>query len=492
MYRRCGRIVYSGSLRSGSYCRQYVSRHGRKIYFRNEHTNTSSFSFTIWKLINNYMWIEDLILENIKCFEKQNIKFGSQKAAYPWITLLGENGTGKSTMLQAIALLLAGPEGAKQLLTRPDGWLHKETLIGKISIKIHQGENDPNQFGEKKERRSFGYTFFITGNEKIQIRNKTFTEPVIVENSDKILSWLRQNALLPKGKGWFGAGYGAFRRLTRASRILVPSLQTPLRYTNFSSQFREDEALEAFETWMVYLDYKISKSKDKIAEKQKNWGIKAINKLLPPGNEFDSIDANGRIWFKVYGDKVSTVALSDGFRSILALTGDLAWRLIAAFPGSEDPLKEEGVVLIDELDIHLHPVWQRTIAGLLRESFPNIQFIMATHSPLVAAGAGEDAVTYRFYRDNKVTKVDQIKNIHAKSVDDILQSDAFGLVSTFSPETQQKIDRYYTLKKKKKLTTDENNELQTVIPFVQEALGYDVEKSETEKELNEYIKRNWK
>jgi predicted ATPase len=438
------------------------------------------------------MWIEEVTLENIKCFEKQNIRFGSSKTPYPWITLLGENGNGKSTMLQAIGLLLAGPEGAKQLLTRPDGWLHNEESVGKISIKIHQGENDPNQYGEKKERRSFGYTFFITGNEKIQIRNKQYTEPAIVENSDKILSWLRQNALLPKGKGWFGAGYGAFRRLTRANRILVPSLQTPLRYTNFFSQFREDEALEAFETWMVYLDYKISKSKDKTAERQKDWGIKAINKLLPEGNEFDSIDSNGRIWFKVHGDKVSTVALSDGFRSILALTGDLTWRLIEAFPESNDPLKEDGIVLIDELDIHLHPVWQRTIAGLLRETFPGIQFIMATHSPLVAAGAGEDAVTYRFYRDKKVTKVDQIKNIYAKSVDDILQSDAFGLVSPFSPDTQKKIDRYYTLNKKKKLTDMEKVELQMTIPFVEEALGYKTVESETEKRLSEYIKMNWK
>jgi predicted ATPase len=417
------------------------------------------------------MWIEEVSLENIKCFERQSVKLGNPKGAFPWITLLGENGTGKSTMLQAIGLLLAGPEGAKQLLTRPDGWLHNEGSVGKISIKIHQGENDPNQFGEKKERRSFGYTFFITGNEKIQIRNKQYSEPAIVENSDKILSWLRQNALLPKGKGWFGAGYGAFRRLTRANRILVPSLQTPLRYTNFFSQFREDEALEAFETWMVYLDYKISKSKDKTAERQKNWGIKAINKLLPDGNEFDSIDSNGRIWFKVYGDKVSTVALSDGFRSILALTGDLTWRLIEAFPESSDPLKEEGVVLIDELDIHLHPVWQRTIGGLLRETFPNIQFIMATHSPLVAAGAGEDAVTYRFYRKENHTIVDQINNVHAMSVDKILQSEAFGLVSAFSPETKKKIDRYYSLKKKSSLNNAEKIELQLTIPFVVEAFG---------------------
>lgn len=441
------------------------------------------------------MWVEEFSLDNIKCFDKQNLRLGSAKQSYPWISLLGENGTGKSTVLQAIALLLAGPEGSKQLLNRPDGWLKEQNKSGKMTIRLHQGDNDPGQYGgDKKERKVFQYTFHVTGNEKITINNKVYTEPVIIEDSNsRALPWLREHALLPKGKGWFAAGYGAFRRLTRESRIIVPTLQTPFRYTNFFSQFKEDQALEAFETWMVYLDYRISKAPDDVrAEKQMEWGIKAINQLLPEGNEFDSIDKNGNIWFKVQGTKVSTISLSDGFRSILALSGDLVWRLIEAFPESNDPLKEQGVVLIDELDIHLHPTWQRTIAGLLRQSFPNIQFIMATHSPLVAAGAGEDAITYRFYRKDEKIFVDPIKNIHAQSVDQILQSDAFGLVSPFSPETQAKIDRYYALKRKTKLNTIETQELQLTIPIVTEALGYNVTESATEKRLNDFIKKNWR
>ena len=440
------------------------------------------------------MWVEEVILDNIKCFEKQNLRLGSTKAPYPWITLLGENGTGKSTFLQALALLLAGPEGAKQLLTRPIGWSKDQTKSGKMTVRLHQGAHDPGQYGgNKKERKVFQYTFHITGTETIRINNKVYTEPVIIEDTNsRALPWLRENALLPKGKGWFAAGYGAFRRLTRESKIIVPSLQTPLRYTNFYTQFREDQALEAFESWMVYLDYRISKSNDELAKKQKEWGVKAINRLLPKGNSFHSIDNNASIWFDVGGSKVSTVSLSDGFRSILALSGDLVWRLIEAFPNSDNPLEEEGIVLIDELDIHLHPAWQRTIAGILREIFPKIQFIMATHSPLVAAGAGPDAVTYRFYKKKETTIVEQIKNIHTKSVDQILQSDAFGLISAFSDATQKRIDRYYTLKKKKHLNDDEKQELQLTIPFVQEALGVEAEESDTEKKLNEYILKNWK
>ncbi|MDX2247972.1 MAG: AAA family ATPase [Bacteroidia bacterium] len=441
------------------------------------------------------MWIEELTLDNIKCFEKQTIRLGSSKTAYPWVTFLGENGTGKSTVLQTLALLLAGPEGATQLI-KPLGWLKQENRPGKMTTRLHQGTNDPGVYrGELKERKVFQYTFYITGEERLTINNKVFTEPVITEDTNsKIIPWLRENALLPKGKGWFGAGYGAFRRLTRNNRILVPSLQQPLRYTNFYSQFREEEALEAFETWLVYLDYKISKSdgKDELATRQQAWGIEAINKLLPEGNRFDSIDSNGRIWFITGNTKVSTIALSDGFRSIMAMAGDLVWRLIEAFPDSSNPLEEEGVVLIDELDIHLHPTWQRNIAGLLRQTFPCLQFIMATHSPLVAASAGEDAVTYRFYREGNQIEVESIKNIHLMSVDKILKSDAFGLVSAFSPETQAKIDRYYSLKRKSKLTDKEKQEIQLTLPFVEGALGYGVAESEMEKSMETFIKENWK
>ena len=59
------------------------------------------------------MWLEEVSLDNIKCFDKVNLRLGSKDAPYPWVTLLGENGGGKSTILQALGLLLAGPEGSQ-------------------------------------------------------------------------------------------------------------------------------------------------------------------------------------------------------------------------------------------------------------------------------------------------------------------------------------------------------------------------------------------
>jgi predicted ATP-binding protein involved in virulence len=77
--------------------------------------------------------------------------------------------------------------------------------------------------------------------------------------------------------------------------------------------------------------------------------------------------------------------LSQGERSLLALVGDIARRLAIMNPGLEKPLHGEGIVLIDEIDLHLHPSWQRTIVRRLRETFPKCQFIVTTHSPLVVS-----------------------------------------------------------------------------------------------------------
>jgi energy-coupling factor transporter ATP-binding protein EcfA2 len=414
------------------------------------------------------MYVDSLTIENVRCFESQTINLRQAR----WVTLLGPNGCGKSTALQSLALLLAGPEGAQKLLQRPVGWLRNEAIRGRLGVTIHQSDNDPGKFGTKKVTRSFTYSFSLVGNKQLRVNNKLYTEPGIVENPQRVLSWLRQNALTSTGKGWFAVGYGAFRRLTRKSQIVVPSLEPQARYMNFSTQFFEDEPLSAFEQWMVYLDYRIAKSAggDKEAERQRDLGVKAINALLPDGMKFDHVSPEGRILFNVQGSEVPTISLSDGYRSVLALSGDLVWRLIQAFPDTTDPLNEAGVVLIDELDIHLHPVWQRDIALLLQRQFPNLQFIVATHSPLIASGAGDDATTLRFAQSDGKATVKVVENISAKSVDYILQSGAFEHISPYSPQTQEKIDRYDRLiAKMGRLNKHEHTDLEQLQLFVQDA-----------------------
>ena len=75
--------------------------------------------------------------------------------------------------------------------------------------------------------------------------------------------------------------------------------------------------------------------------------------------------------------------LSGGYKAVLSVTADIAKRLSIANPDSPDPLNEEAVILIDELDLHLHPKWQKEIVDDLKSTFPNCQFIISTHSPFI-------------------------------------------------------------------------------------------------------------
>lgn len=85
------------------------------------------------------------------------------------------------------------------------------------------------------------------------------------------------------------------------------------------------------------------------------------------------------------GQSLNVEQLSDGEKCVVALVGDLTRRLVMANPGLADPLAGYGVALIDEVELHLHPAWQKTILPRLLKTFPNVQFIVTTHSPIVLA-----------------------------------------------------------------------------------------------------------
>lgn len=438
------------------------------------------------------MLVRHLSLQNIKSFHSVRLDFRRDYLPVHWVTLLGENGTGKSTALQALALLLAGPEAAQKLSPRPVGWLADESHPGRIEVEIEKGERDPGKFGERKVSHRFTYSYHVTGSEPLSVDGTPFSDPAIVEITNPRLTWLRQNAFGARGTGWFAVGYGPFRRLTRSQQILVPTLEPQARFTNFITQFNEDEPLSAFERWMIYLDYRLAKEDPATSRSQRDRAIAAINKLLPDGSRFDSITPDGRILYRVAGRVVPTMNLSDGYRSMLALAGDLVWRLLTAFPASSDALAEEGVVLVDELDIHLHPKWQRQIAGWLREQFRGLQFIVGTHSPLVAIGAGEDALTLRLDVENGQSRVRPLPNVASMNVERALLSEAFGLDSAYAPATQALIDEFDELAEKGGARSAQDAErFDELRAFMQEArpLGGPPEPGSLDERIERYLLR---
>jgi predicted ATP-binding protein involved in virulence len=120
----------------------------------------------------------------------------------------------------------------------------------------------------------------------------------------------------------------------------------------------------------------------------------ALERFLPGYSNLRPSDANAsRVEIDIKGTTLDVRLLSDGERSVLALVIDISKRLAQANPRLDDPLASgEAVILIDEIDLHLHPQWQRKIVGNLERTFPNCQFIATTHSPQVIGEVPHDKI----------------------------------------------------------------------------------------------------
>ena len=130
---------------------------------------------------------------------------------------------------------------------------------------------------------------------------------------------------------------------------------------------------------------------------------------------------------------LDVMQLSQGERSLLALVADIALRLTIMNPEKENPLLGEGIILIDEIDIHLHPRWQRSIVRNLQRTFPNCQFILTTHSPLVVSDPQDVQI---FLLENGSAK--ELDGLYGMDIEQVL-SDIMDTPLRYPP-LQKKLD----------------------------------------------------
>lgn len=447
------------------------------------------------------MWVRKIELNEVKCIEQLSIDLGTDEERFKWVTLLGDNGTGKTTILQALALTLSGrnPIGLAEFINILYGNnkdLNSNTPYFPVQTLVELDEKDISTKQTEKGNSIRSVLQKVAPNciDKV-IYGDDNAPPVTYPYNNDVYS-IRQSSLFEANNAQFAAGYGAFRHISKKETLSVPQIVEPKKRNNFLTLFEELESLGGFHQWLITLDYQRNSPRESISQKEEehyNLAIQALNDLLPANSTFHSVDSKG-IWYTVNGQKVSASYLSDGFRSILALVGDLLWRLMHTYPESDNPLHETGVVLIDELAIHLHPKWQRQIAGDLQRTFPNLQFIVTTHSPLIASGAGKDAVTYQLELDEQgKTQIEEIKDIYAWSLDRSLQSEAFDLDSAFSKEIAALIKEYYSLMGVQQRTELQETRLNDIRPTIRKAIGEQAnEKSSLEKRMDEYIAKHWK
>ncbi|WP_010200709.1 AAA family ATPase [Psychrobacter sp. PAMC 21119] len=149
------------------------------------------------------------------------------------------------------------------------------------------------------------------------------------------------------------------------------------------------------------------------------------------------------------GEELDVNQLSQGEKSLLALVGDIARRLALLNPSLDNPLEGEGVVMIDEMDLHLHPKWQHDLIDKFVKTFPNVQFILTTHSPHVISDR-PDILVYAL-DDGELT---QVPNVYGEDVNTVLTK-VFD-VPIRDPKAQADFDKVAELIYQKNFESAEN------------------------------------
>jgi hypothetical protein len=257
--------------------------------------------------------------------------------------------------------------------------------------------------------------------------------------------------------------YGATRRMS-STRMADPQETGAV-----SSLFSEDASLVNAEEWLLQADYAaLVDSPDRAyAERRRDTVKDVLIELLPDVSDIRFSRPTGGKWsprveVQTPYNWVHLQSLSLGYRTLIAWVVDLAYRMFERHPGSENPLAEPAVVLVDEIDLHLHPKWQRSLVSYLTKRFPNTQFVVTAHSPLVVQAALEANIVLLRREGDHVVIENETTAIRNWRVDQILTSDLFGLASARPPRVERLLTKRTTLLSKSHLSRADQDRLRAL------------------------------
>ncbi len=385
------------------------------------------------------MFLQRLVLENVRSIKHLELPFVKEDdKVRKWTFILGENGCGKSTILRAIALLLAGSEALPELLGNPDSWIRN----GESECLIHA--DFENKKGESRA---------------IDLRlNRGALLKETFEHNRETLNVLDE-ALSHTNRSYLTIGYGVSRRFSN-DKSLSNLNNTPFRNPRancVATLFLSDAILNSLEQWAMDLDYQTSGE-----------GIELISSALKgllPGVDFYEIDkANRQLLFKTVDGILPLSALSDGYQNVIAWCSDLLYRITSTFQDHKNPFQARGLLLIDEIDLHLHPLWKRKLVDFLTEKLPNFQIIATTHSAITVHQAGEGELF--MLRREEPTSAPTLTQFQGAPRDlklqQLLVSPIFGLESSDSLKVEEIKNKYRNLSSKSALSLTEEKELSEV------------------------------
>jgi predicted ATP-binding protein involved in virulence len=369
-----------------------------------------------------------LKLENIGGFKEFDLNFHEKLTV-----LIGKNGTGKTTILRSIALLFD---------------MALDTLLEFV--------NKPSS-----ERILFAKSNDSHISLDLCIDGKTLS--------------------LKSGNIGAGSFYSLLQDLHNSQQhlplfIYYPAYNAPVGDIEFSDLKLENNIFAAyisacqegvfdFNRFFAWFKWQENIKREVGFNKKYESVRKAIYKVISDEqNTFDNLhvtwqkNPNGDLCIEKNGTLLNINQLSAGEKMLMILVADLARRLIIANPTSDNPLQQDGVVLIDEIDLHLHPSWQRAIVPNLMKIFSNCQFIVTTHSPQIISHVKPESIF--ILRENSISHPEES---YGKNTDRILED----LMDTDArpPKEKQRLHELFVLIQAKKLAEAKDliDELQTEI-----------------------------
>ena len=402
-----------------------------------------------------------LTVENFRCFKPTqtlDLSDGERQPAR-WTLILGENGVGKTSLLQLLALMQ--PEEARYASYAPNNQVnyvpkifenaHKLDLFREKDIVISQKRMYEEGLSKTNCSISSGWTF----------NGPTTMNLVEYEATFNQTGWFC-SSVYSEPQALVCYGYGASRRMG------TTSLSDLRNEDSSASLFADTVELMNAEEWLLQADYAVSRAKgaeSKRAENQYNRVKKILTELLPDVDDLRiSASASLRMGPHVQAQTpygwVPIQSLSLGYRTLLTWMVDLAARLFERYPHSKNPLAEPAVVLVDEIDLHLHPQWQRKLIQFLSDTFPNTQFIATAHSPLVVQAASDANLVLLQREGDHVVINNDVETIEGWRADQILTSDLFGLDSARPPQLDAALRERERLLSKSRLTKTDKKRIE--------------------------------
>jgi predicted ATP-binding protein involved in virulence len=428
------------------------------------------------EIVNNNLYDRSYFLklevENVVCFkDKQVLDLSDGNGNFSkWTVILGDNGTGKTTLLKILDRMQCN-------INHEEDFVSGKPLLN-LSNNLFKTDNAL-------------ITLFFSSNEFFKKRNISKDLYIACHNSYNGECQGHEGYGL--GMNIFLLSYGASRRMNKKG-ILSTRENDKYKWT---SLFDETIELINVEEWFLekFLKSKIAEGAIKLkVENQLELVKNLLVEILPDVKSIrikslESVNSKIVVEVNTTFGWVNIRDLSYGYQTITSLIVDIAANMMENYPESENPLSEPAIILIDEIDLHLHPKWQRTLIDKLSFHFPKAQFIVTAHSPLIVQAAEDRNANIVVCRkeEDRVIIDNNPDNVKGWRVDQILTSDLFDVESPRSQYTQEIVDEYMILKGKQYLTKKEKDKLEELSPNVEKA--YQNITSEIDEKLTKFAEK---